>query len=549
MHELGIPETRVQHCMRPDEVDAVGSRVSMISDYLDVGDGQRRMDRISAAFVNRGPATSSSTSQPSHDNPASFITKIHSERRHVSTDMSLEYRIEADPAMLVRLAHSGIKGIRPEPSSGSKTMPDVDDSDDEGGGSRGRAKGPKAHPDPLSPLRMWCPAQMLWRVNPSIVREFEERKNGRKLGSSDRSSRTPETSNSAPRRSKKGKRKAPLSDLESDAEASDTPSSSGPGAVRDPVRRRLFIDDYPSSSQPQPFSVQSLVAKVHQSQTKAPAVAPRSFSSHDIAMIEHPEKMRPLDVAHRAAKMSRTSSMPLPSFHTQPPPNQQASVNGLSFRSLSQQSTSFRSDLGSDDYRTLFLYHIPDPCDPDLIRREDLQEQVPEMTFGWTEVASDPYGAGGHDSDDGNLVFEEKALDDILRCKFMEKAKETNVSYKLKPSRKAKVSISYSAPALGYTESPKRTQRCAASSPPSPTSSQLDECIQYDRWSSPGGEDIIELSSDDENLGSSTPTLTSSPRTLVSESTQSPISSSRSSTSRFSSVMLGSENVPLIDLS
>ncbi|KAG6889870.1 hypothetical protein C0992_003766, partial [Termitomyces sp. T32_za158] len=41
-----------------------------------------------------------------------LVIKIYSERRHVSTDEILEYRLEIAPAQLVHLAESGIKGIR-----------------------------------------------------------------------------------------------------------------------------------------------------------------------------------------------------------------------------------------------------------------------------------------------------------------------------------------------------------------------------------------------------------------------------------------------------
>ncbi|KAG6858132.1 hypothetical protein C0993_006456, partial [Termitomyces sp. T159_Od127] len=59
-----------------------------------------------------------------------LIIKICSERRHVSTDGILEYRLEIAPAQLVRLAESGIKGIRSP--QGPDEWADQDDEEEDG---------------------------------------------------------------------------------------------------------------------------------------------------------------------------------------------------------------------------------------------------------------------------------------------------------------------------------------------------------------------------------------------------------------------------------
>lgn len=95
-----------------------------------------------------------------------LIIKIHSSRNHVSTDGILEYRLEIAPAQLVRIAESGIKGLRvPE-------GPDewVDDDDDDEGGKKGAKKPP---PDPESHMRVWMPACMVRLVEPGLVAEYE----------------------------------------------------------------------------------------------------------------------------------------------------------------------------------------------------------------------------------------------------------------------------------------------------------------------------------------------------------------------------------------
>ncbi|KAG6854265.1 hypothetical protein C0991_008958 [Blastosporella zonata] len=99
------------------------------------------------------------------DDDERLIVKIHSERKHVSTDEILEYRLEIAPAQFVRIAESGIKGTR------SPEGPDewADDDDEDGDGKGGK----KPPPDPESHIRVWMPACMVRLVEPRLVEEFE----------------------------------------------------------------------------------------------------------------------------------------------------------------------------------------------------------------------------------------------------------------------------------------------------------------------------------------------------------------------------------------
>ncbi|KAG2107686.1 uncharacterized protein F5147DRAFT_696689 [Suillus discolor] len=105
-----------------------------------------------------------------------LIVKIHSSRRHASTDGILEYRLEIAPAQLVQLAGGGVQGIRP-PIEVDAAFDDTegDDEDEEDGGKqKGKGKGKKPPPDPKSHLRVWMPACMVQAVEPELVEAFEE---------------------------------------------------------------------------------------------------------------------------------------------------------------------------------------------------------------------------------------------------------------------------------------------------------------------------------------------------------------------------------------
>jgi Holliday junction resolvase YEN1 len=104
-----------------------------------------------------------------------LIVKIHSSRRHASTDGILEYRLEIAPAQLVQLAGNGVQGIRP-PIEVDAAFDDTegDDEDDDGGKQKSKSKGKKPPPNPDSHLRVWMPACMVQIVEPELVEAFED---------------------------------------------------------------------------------------------------------------------------------------------------------------------------------------------------------------------------------------------------------------------------------------------------------------------------------------------------------------------------------------
>ncbi|KAG1856703.1 hypothetical protein DFJ58DRAFT_784503 [Suillus subalutaceus] len=104
-----------------------------------------------------------------------LIVKIHSSRRHASTDGILEYRLEIAPVQLVQLAGGGVQGIRP-PIEVDAAFDDTegDDEDEDGGKQKGKSKGKKPPPDPESHLRVWMPACMVQIVEPELVEAFED---------------------------------------------------------------------------------------------------------------------------------------------------------------------------------------------------------------------------------------------------------------------------------------------------------------------------------------------------------------------------------------
>jgi len=119
----------------------------------------------------KGREYSDSESEAEEDR---LIVKIHSSRRHASTDGILEYRLEIAPAQLVRLAEYGVQGIRPpiEVDAAYDDTENEADEDEDRGKHKGRGKKPP--PDPESHLRVWMPACMVETVEPELVKAFEE---------------------------------------------------------------------------------------------------------------------------------------------------------------------------------------------------------------------------------------------------------------------------------------------------------------------------------------------------------------------------------------
>ncbi|KDQ54498.1 hypothetical protein JAAARDRAFT_196419 [Jaapia argillacea MUCL 33604] len=102
------------------------------------------------------------------DDECPLIVKIHSTRTHASTDGLLEYRLEIAPALLVRLAEAGIKGIRPPIEADSDSEHDGTDGETDVGKSK------KGIPKPESHMRVWIPASIVRLSEPGIVEDYEE---------------------------------------------------------------------------------------------------------------------------------------------------------------------------------------------------------------------------------------------------------------------------------------------------------------------------------------------------------------------------------------
>jgi hypothetical protein len=161
---LGTMDRHIRGAPRPDLNEAIGTPASLVKKYLNISAADMR----AAAFANQGQP---STSQVTAD-PHPILTKIHSERRHVSTDNVLEYRVEVNPKQFVELTLAGIKGTRAEESS-SATRNDVDVDSDTGERVSKRPSKSTTSRDPYASLRMWIPASMLWRVHPGMAEDFQ----------------------------------------------------------------------------------------------------------------------------------------------------------------------------------------------------------------------------------------------------------------------------------------------------------------------------------------------------------------------------------------
>ncbi|KAG0696727.1 PIN domain-like protein [Suillus ampliporus] len=90
-----------------------------------------------------------------------LIVKIHSSRRHASTDGILEYRLEIAPAQLVRLAEDV-----------DVALDDTEGEDEGEDCGKQKGKGKKLPPDPESHLRIWMPASMVETVELQLVEAF-----------------------------------------------------------------------------------------------------------------------------------------------------------------------------------------------------------------------------------------------------------------------------------------------------------------------------------------------------------------------------------------
>ncbi|KAI5123989.1 hypothetical protein M0805_006400 [Coniferiporia weirii] len=403
----GTMDYHVRGVPRPAAHESVGTSVSLISKYLNPS----AVDRRSEAFVNQGPSI---TSQAAND-PKSFIIKIHSSRKHISTDELLEYRLEVDPSKFMELTLSGIKDTRQGAGNGSvvdKNSTNGNEEVDEGVfvGDKGKAQKNKAPPNPLGTFRMWCPASMLLRIDPKLVEDYElgleekeQKKAKRGVGG--------RTSSAG---MGKGKRKAVCSEGETDVSADEEdnsiryspPTKKKRVAPVPPSRCKAFSREDPSCDILDP-------SRIPQSRSSSSILSNVSISSE------------PSVSSRLSRKTSNESSprSPLPQFSSSLPPHVHLS-----------QSASSTSPKSADDWdwgdSSIFIYQIADPCDPDLVDRDDLRistcrGRLNDLTWSWADLSSD----GGYDAitpeDEDDLGSYDDNMDRLFQQDFKRKAWET----------------------------------------------------------------------------------------------------------------------------
>lgn len=157
--------------LTPSIEEGVGTPAALVQRYLDPA----MVDRIAEAFVNRGPQAGPNDRQNIPDlHP--LVVKIVSNRRHVSTDHLLEYRLEIDPHQFVTLTNRGILGSRPDPPINPRPVNEIDNVFQESSQrTQTSPKTPKnAPPDPLSIMRVWLAASIVRQVHPKLVQDYED---------------------------------------------------------------------------------------------------------------------------------------------------------------------------------------------------------------------------------------------------------------------------------------------------------------------------------------------------------------------------------------
>ncbi|KAL5523813.1 hypothetical protein ACEPAG_7986 [Sanghuangporus baumii] len=438
----GTPYERIRHCQRPELCDAVGTSMSLVSRYLKHNTTIRSdIDRrISAAFTNKGPVHSSFARES--DDPRSFIIKIHGERRHVSTDRSLEYRIEVDPEVLVQLANSGIKGTRPEQGQSTTSDNDaVDDRTTEGSEDEGtatRKREPKEPLNPLRTLRMWCPAPMILRVNPGLIEEYDRVQEEKKQKVMRKASGSRETASTRGRGQGKGRRRPRDSDNETETEAEDadsprpSPQKRRRATVRQDVSNKfatvrpsncnnsmpsdVFSDVISTPARPTD-NISRLEGRNHTALTSSISISTVTTTA------SHPVDTTSRDKANESACRASGTIQDVPAFSPQ-------------LRWTVSQRPRISSDhWDTNDSSSLFLFSIPDPCNPEFIEREDLRNRAPEPVFRWSNISSSVTHTYDRDEDEG-FVSDDGELDRSFQRDFIRKAQQTNASYVLGGARK-----------------------------------------------------------------------------------------------------------------
>ncbi|KAG8215238.1 hypothetical protein J3R82DRAFT_8784 [Butyriboletus roseoflavus] len=129
--------------------------------------------------------------------PSPLLLEILSQRTHVSTDSTPEYRVLVDPTKLVDRAESGVRGLRPpligglfgidpEDEDGGTLDQDADESGSDdaverletaaGAASKSGTKKRKVRrKDPTMSLRLWLPACMVRAAAPTLAEAYEEK--------------------------------------------------------------------------------------------------------------------------------------------------------------------------------------------------------------------------------------------------------------------------------------------------------------------------------------------------------------------------------------
>jgi holliday junction resolvase YEN1 len=222
------------------------------------------------------------------DESERLITKIHSKRSHASTDGVPEYRLEVNPAQLVRLAESGLLGTRQAigPNEWASDEEGIkDDDDDEGGGGKGKKK--KEPVDPLSSERLWLPACMVEIVEPRLVQAFEDEAERKRLKKANkgqgRKKKTTADTDTSPKRKRTAKKKAPAAIPEEEEEGSDddalpTFSLPKPKSKSKPTAStsRLPIDESDSDS-----DLGIIMPPLAKPISRAPAALPHNLVADD----------------------------------------------------------------------------------------------------------------------------------------------------------------------------------------------------------------------------------------------------------------------------
>lgn len=366
----GISDTFISGTVRPDVTDAVGTSISLITKHLN----PTALDRRSEAFVTRGNTVSA-------NDPRSFVLDICFERRHISTDNLLEYRIKLDPTALVQLTNNGIKGTRPDVLRHGVEKDNWSDdelNDVESSPVKGKGKTPEK---PNDPIRLWCPAGMLERIDPGIVRKYEQ-------AAQERTARKERQKLLRGMTPSNGRRNSKRKEMCSDDDSDTSVTSNSPLSYQ--RKRRGTIGQAPKLIPQRPARFEPVMN----------AVEMASPSASQTCLVQKP---------HRLAKLR---PVPEEELHSE---TQGINSPDTSFHRATRQAN--------------FLFRMNDPCDPDLIEREDLR---PEPIYSNNDECSfhgnltdESMNTRRYGLEDDEFDFSDDALDKSHQRRFFEKARSS----------------------------------------------------------------------------------------------------------------------------